>query len=73
MIGSYLTTGIHNYFHTDILRCGETVQGEITFISPGHYSESLEVGMVINFQEGSKIIGYAEILAIYNETLKKQF
>lgn len=70
LIGNYLTTGIHEYFNTNILKNGETVEGTISFISPEYYPHSLKVGMRLIFQEGSRITGYAEILEIYNELLK---
>ena len=71
LISNYLTTGVHEYFNTNILRNGETVEGTITFISPEYYPHSLKIGMRLTFQEGSRITGYAEILEIYNELLKK--
>ena len=70
LVSNYLTTGVHKYFNTDILKNGETVEGTITFLSPEHYPHSLKVGMRFVFQEGSRITGYDEILEIYNELLK---
>lgn len=70
LIGDYLTTGIHKYFNTDILKNGETTEGMISFISPEYYPHSLKVGMLLVFQEGSKITGYADIIEIYNDLLK---
>ena len=70
LIGNYLTTGVHEYFNTDILKNEETVEGTITFLSPEHYPHSLKAGMQLVFQEGLRITGYAEILEIYNELLK---
>ena len=70
LIGDYLTTGVQEYFNTDILKSGETAEGTITFLSPEHYPRTLKVGMRLVFQDGSKIAGYAEILEIYNEILK---
>ena len=70
LIVNYLTTGVHEYFNTGILKNGETAEGTITFLSPEHYPHSLKAGMRLVLQEGSHIIGYAEILEIYNELLK---
>lgn len=70
LIGEYLTTGVHEYFSTSILKNGETTEGSITFLSPEDYPHSLKVGMRLVFQEGAKITGYADILEIYNEILK---
>ena len=69
LIGEYLTTGIHEYFNTDILKNGETTEGVITFLSPELYPHSLKVGMRLIFQEGKRITGYAVILEIYNKLL----
>lgn len=71
LIAEYLTTGVHEYFNTDILKYGETAEGTITFISPECYPHSLKVGMRLIFQEGEKVTGYADILEIYNELLKE--
>lgn len=68
-IGDYLTTGLHQYINCDILRKNESVEGMITFITPETYPHSLKVGMRMEFQEGSRIIGYAEVLEIYNNVL----
>ena len=57
LIGEYLTTGIHKYFNTDILKNGETTEGTISFISPEYYPHSLKAGMRLTFQEGCKITG----------------
>ncbi len=70
LIGEYLTTGVHKYFNTDMLKCGETIEGTISFISPEYYPHSLKVGMRLTFQEGAKITGYADIIEIYNDLLK---
>ncbi len=70
-IGDYLTTGIQEYIHTSILKCGETTEGLITFITPEYYPHSLKVGMRLVFQEGERVTGYAEIIEIYNELLRK--
>ncbi len=70
LIGDYLTTGVHKYFNTDILKSGETTEGTITFISPEYYPHSLKVGMRLTFQEGASITGYADIIEIYNDLLK---
>lgn len=70
LIGDYLTTGVHKYFNTDILKCGETTEGTISFISPEYYPYSLKVGMRLIFQEGAQITGYADVIEIYNDLLK---
>ncbi len=71
LIGDYLTTGIQEYIGADMLHCGETIEGFITFITPEHYPRSLKLGMKLVFQEGERITGYAEILEIFNEILMR--
>lgn len=71
LIGEYLTTGMHQYIGTGRVGCGETVEGFITFLSPQFYPHTLEPGMKIQFQEGRRITGYAVVMEIYNETLRK--
>ncbi len=64
----YLTTGLHHYYE-DV---GENVKrGTITFISPEAYPRSLWIGKTIEMYEGSKNIGYAEIIKIYNPILER--
>ncbi len=71
LIGDYPTSGIHLYLGVDVLHCGETVEGEITLITPEAYPHSLEVGMRLIFREGERVTGYAEVVEIYNELLKR--
>lgn len=73
LIGDYYTTGLHQYIGSEILHKGESVQGYITFVSPGYYPKALEIGEVLNFYEGSKLIGKIQIIEIYNELLKSTF
>lgn len=71
-IGGYLTTGVHHYLHTSELKCGETAEGTISFITSEAYPHSLEDGMRLAFLEGKRETGYADILEIYNDLLKKE-
>lgn len=71
-IGGYLTTGVQQYINQNELKCGETVEGTITFITPECYPHTLEAGMRLTFQEGARITGYADILEVYNALLAKQ-
>lgn len=69
----YLSTGEHQYYGKDEVEMGETVLGTITLISPEFYPNCLWIGKQISVQEGSYVIGYAEITKIFNETLLKQY
>ena len=70
LINNYLTTGIHTYIGADCLRKGESKEGYIKFISPEYYPHTMKVGDKIFFQDGSKVVGYIEVLEIYNDLLK---
>lgn len=65
----YLTTGVHHYYNIEDSADG--IKGMITFISPEDYPNCLWVGKEIEMYEGSKMIGYAIIMQIFNPTLEK--
>ena len=67
----YLTTGVHHYYNKDILQPNEFATGTITFVTPEAYPHSLREGQKIKIQEGSKIVGHATILKIFNPILKQ--
>ncbi|MBP3966538.1 hypothetical protein [Paenibacillus lignilyticus] len=67
----YLTTGTHQYYGDVIAQPGETVLGTIAFITPEVYPRTLWIGKIIRIQEGSRIVGHAEVTQIFNEILKK--
>lgn len=73
LIGDYYTTGLHQYIGAEILYKGESVEGYITFVSPGYYPKALEVGEIFDFYDGSKLVGKIQIIEIYNELLKSTF
>ena len=66
---NYLTTGIHHYYDVQTVPTDGTAKGTITFITPEAYPHCLWVGKRINIQEGSRIVGYATILKIFNPLL----
>ncbi|MGY3777123.1 hypothetical protein [Isobaculum melis] len=67
---NYLTCGRHTY-PKEWVELGTTILGTIKFIDPESYPNSLSIGQKLSFQEGNKIVGYAEITRIYNKLLKK--
>ena len=71
LIGDYYTTGLHQYIRTDTLHKGGAVEGYITFISPEYYPKALEIGDILEFYEGSKLVGNIQIIEIYNKLLKR--
>lgn len=64
----YLTTGVHYYYDLD--NNFDKLKGTITFISPEAYPACLWIGKKIEMYEGSKLIGYAIIIKIFNPILK---
>ena len=58
---------MHHYYNTD--NSNKEIKGTIEFISPEVYPNSLWIGKKIDMYEGSKKIGYAEIVNIYNPIL----
>lgn len=65
----YLTTGVHHYYNIE--DSSDEIKGMITFISPEYYPNCLWVGKEIEMYEGSKMIGYAIIMQIFNPALEK--
>ena len=68
---SYLTTGIIKLTDCFELGFGEESKAEVWFITPEFYPHSLEIGQVIQFQEGKEIHGMVTIIKINNDMLKK--
>lgn len=46
-------------------------QATVLHIWPEYYPRTLWIGRVLTIQEGSMIVGYAEITQIYNDILIK--
>lgn len=68
----YLTTGVINLIGRENLECGEESPAEIWFITPEFYPNCLEVGQIIQFQEGSEVHGFIKITKIRNKVLEKR-
>lgn len=66
--GNY-TTGLHKY----IEQSDNKVIGKIAFICPEAYPNSLWIGKRIEMYDGSRKIGVAIILKIYNKILEARF
>jgi len=69
--GDYLTSGLHVYLDQDYVFPGHTAKTGIKFITPEVYPNCISVGMKINVQEASHIVGYAKVTKVYNELLRK--
>ena len=66
---NYLTTGIHHYYEMQTVSPNGMVKGTITFITPEAYPHCLWIGKRINIQEGTRIVGFATVLKIFNPVL----
>ena len=69
LINNTLTTGVHTYVGTERLKKNQSAEGYVTFISPENYKHTIRVGDRIPFQDGSRMVGYIEVLEILNELL----
>lgn len=69
----YLTSGIIRLIDCEELVYGKEAGAEIWFITPEFYPNCLEVGQIIQFQEGKIIHGFATITKINNKILEKLF
>jgi len=50
---------------------GDCVNAYITFITPECYPNCLWIGKKLNFSEGAKVVGFIEVVEIYNSILHK--
>lgn len=65
----YLTTGVHSYYNLN--SNSDEIKGVITFITPEYYPSCLWIGKQIEMYEGSKLVGYATVMRIFNSVLEK--
>ena len=66
---NYLTTGVHHYYDADEVASNGTIKGTITFITPEMYPHCLWIGKKIPIQEGTKVVGEATVIKIFNQLL----
>jgi len=66
------TSGRQNFIDKEWVCPGETVEAEITMLSPQFFEKKLYEGLKFKFIEGSKTIGIGEVLKITNENLVKE-
>lgn len=66
------TSGRQNFIDKEWVCPGETVEAEITMLSPQFFEKRLYEGLEFKFIEGSKTIGTGEILKINNKNLIKE-
>ena len=71
VLPDYLTSGHHEYKDKERVLPGESAITEIWFLSPEQYPKSMRVGKIIRVQEGSRLVGHAKVLNVYNEALRE--
>ena len=69
---NYLTSGEIRFKDVREIEFGDIALAEIRFITPQCYPHCLEIGQVLEFQEGFSVHGYATITKIYNKILEKE-
>jgi len=71
VLENYLTSGHHEYVGKNEVWPGETALTQIWFITPEAYPGSLWIGRKVRVQEGSRLVGYAKIIKIFNKLLER--
>lgn len=71
LLGDYQTSGVHHYPGRSTLNPGETAETTISFLEPLAYLRSITKGDVIEISEGSRVVGHATILAVFNPVLQR--
>jgi translation elongation factor EF-Tu-like GTPase len=71
VLPDYLTSGHHEYKDKKEVLPGESAIAEIWFLSPDQYSKCMHVGTILPVQEGSRLIGHAKVLKIFNDVLRE--
>jgi hypothetical protein len=68
----YLTTTHHWFIENGVALPNQPTQAFVKFITPSEYPDCLKPGEEIMVGEGSKMVGSAKILEVYNEQLLKK-
>ena len=67
----FWTSSHHEFLDLPTVQTGQSSRANVWFISPEHYPHSLWVGRVLNVAEGSRIVGAATVLNVFNPLLLK--
>jgi len=71
LLENYLTSGHHEYIDKDEVWPGETVVAKIWFITPEAYPGCLWIGREVRVHEGSRLVGHAKIIKVFNKLLER--
>lgn len=66
-----MTSGEQLFVDKDKVFPGETVTAEIRMLSPNFFEKYLFVGQHFEIGEGSKVVGYGQVLEIINQNLRQ--
>lgn len=67
----FWTSCHHEFIGSHEVCTGQSVRALVWFLSPEHYPHSLWVGRVLNVAEGSRVVGAATVLSVFNPVLRK--
>ena len=67
----FWTSSNHEFLDLSTVHTGQSSRANVWFLSPEHYPHSLWVGRVLNVAEGSRIVGAATVLKVFNPLLLK--
>jgi elongation factor Tu len=67
------TSGQQVFIGKDTVRPGESVEAEITMVSPHIFKGRLSCGMVFEFREGDRVMGTGQIIELLNAELNPGF
>lgn len=69
----YLTTTHHWFITTATAEPKVPTQAFVKFLTPEAYPKCLKPNMVLDVNEGSRVVGSSKIVEIYNERLRKDY
>ncbi len=67
----YATSGTQQYLDVETLHPGGSSRTHIWFAAPEIYRGCLWIGRTLRLQEGSRLVGFAEITKIFNSVLDR--
>jgi len=67
----FWTSSHHEFLDLSTVQTGQTSRANVWFLSSEHHSHSLWVGRALHVTEGSRIVGAATVLKVFNPLLVK--
>ena len=65
----YLTSALHRFIGATEVISGDSIEAELWLLTPEHYPGTLRVGRRIEVSEGSRVVGQASVLEVFNPVL----